>query len=146
NDALIDAPLALAEARTTGLRRIYAKSHRDAWDGSAVFRDAVAKHGGIQLDPEKRRALVHPLTMLMWGELGAWIVSAELAERLQGADPRPPRRGQPRAEALRDADPRRRRGAGDLPLPRGRRSRAGAHRAAALHRARRGASRGARHP
>src|SRR4029453_9174919 len=91
NDALIDAPLALAEARTTGLRRIYANGHRDAWDGSAVFRDAVAKHGGIQLDAEKRGALVHPLTMLMWGELGAWIVSADLARRLH--DPGPRRRG-----------------------------------------------------
>jgi hypothetical protein len=88
NDALIDAPLALAEARTTGLRRIYANGHRDAWDGSAVFRDAVAKHGGIQLDAERRGALVHPLTMLMWGELGAWIVSADLARRLDDPDAR----------------------------------------------------------
>lgn len=88
NAALIDAPLALAETRTTGLRRIYANGHRDAWDGPAVFRAAVAKHGGIQLEPEKRRALVHPLTMLMWGELAAWIVSADLAERLDDTDAR----------------------------------------------------------
>jgi hypothetical protein len=86
--ALIDEPLALAEARTSGLRRIYANGHRDAWDGPAVFREAVARHGGIQLDPEKRAALVHPLTMLMWGELGAWIVSADLAERLEDPDAR----------------------------------------------------------
>ena len=85
---LIDEPLALAEARTNGLRRIYANGHRDAWDGPAVFREAVARHGGIQLDPEKRAALVHPLTMLMWGELGAWIVSADLAERLEDPDAR----------------------------------------------------------
>jgi hypothetical protein len=85
---LVDAPLALAETRTSGLRRIYANGHRDAWDGPAVFRDAVEKHGGIQLAPEKRAALVHPLTMLMWGELGAWIVSAELAERLEDPDAR----------------------------------------------------------
>ena len=85
---LLDEPLALAERRTSGLRRIYANGHRDAWDGPAVFREAVAKHGGIQLDPEKRAALVHPLTMLMWGELGAWIVSADLAERLEDPDAR----------------------------------------------------------
>jgi len=86
--ALIDEPLALAEARTSGLRRIYANGHRDAWDGPAVFREAVSKHGGIQLDSEKRAALVHPMTMLMWGELAAWIVSADLAERLEDPDAR----------------------------------------------------------
>jgi hypothetical protein len=86
--ALIDEPLALAEARTTGLRRIYANGHRDAWDGPAVFREAVSKHGGIQLDSEKRVAIAHPMTMLMWGELGAWIVSADLAERLEDPDAR----------------------------------------------------------
>jgi hypothetical protein len=85
---LIDEPLALAEARTSGLRRIYANGHRDAWDGPAVFREAVSKHGAIQLDGEKRAALAHPMTMLMWGELGAWIVSADLAERLEDPDAR----------------------------------------------------------
>jgi hypothetical protein len=85
---LLDAPLALAEERTSRLRRIYAHCQRDAWDGPELFRQAVAKHGGIQLDPEKRAALVHPMTMLMWGELGAWIVSAELAERLDDPDAR----------------------------------------------------------
>lgn len=86
--ALLAEPLALAEARTSGLRRIYANGHRDAWDGPAVFREAVARHGGIQLDPARRAALVHPLTMLMWGELAAWIVSADLAERLEEPDAR----------------------------------------------------------
>jgi hypothetical protein len=37
---------------------------------------------------EQRRALAVPITMLMWGELGAWIVSAELAERLEDPDAR----------------------------------------------------------
>ena len=89
NEALLlDEPLALAEARTARLRRIYSNAQRDAWDGPALFREAVARHGGIQLSPEKRAALAHPLSMLMWGELGAWIVSAELAERLEDADAR----------------------------------------------------------
>ena len=83
---MIDAPLALAEERTSRLRRIYDHGSRDRWDGPAVFRDAVARHGGIQLDDARRSALVHPMTMLMWGELAAWIVSAELAERLDDPD------------------------------------------------------------
>jgi hypothetical protein len=84
----LDAPLALAEERTDRLRRIYANATRDVWDGPAVFRDAVARHGGIQLSRDKRLALAHPLAMLMWGELAAWIVSAELAERLEDPDAR----------------------------------------------------------
>jgi hypothetical protein len=87
NDALLVAePLALAEDKTERLRRIYANATRDVWDGPAIFRDAVAKHGGIQLSREKRLALAHPITMLMWGELAAWIVAAELAERLEDPD------------------------------------------------------------
>jgi len=35
---------------------------------------------------EKRGALVYPISMLMGGELAAWIVAAELAERLEDAD------------------------------------------------------------
>ncbi len=85
---LIDTPLALAEERTHRLRRIYANASRDIWDGPAVFRDAVQKHGGIQLSRDKRVALAHVMGMLMWGELAAWIVSAELAERLTDPDAR----------------------------------------------------------
>lgn len=89
NEALLlDEPLALAEERTDRLRRIYANALRDAWDGPAIFREAMARHGGIQLSREKREALAHPITMLMWGELAAWVVAAELAERLEDADAR----------------------------------------------------------
>lgn len=85
---LIDEPLALAEEKTHRLRRIYTNAARDAWDGHQVFRDAVHRHGGIQLSREKRESLAHPISMLMWGELAAWYVSAELAERLEDTDAR----------------------------------------------------------
>lgn len=89
NDALLlDEPLALAEQQTDRLRRIYSNAQRDAWDGPALFREAIAKHGGIQLEREQREALAHPISMLMWGELAAWIVAAELAERLEEPDAR----------------------------------------------------------
>jgi hypothetical protein len=89
NDALLlDEPLALAEEKMSRLNRIYAKATREVWDGPAVFRAALEKHGGIQLSQEKRAALVHPISMLMWGELAAWIVAAELAERLDDPDAR----------------------------------------------------------
>ncbi len=87
-ELLIDEPLSLAEERTERLRRIYHKCTHNIWDGPAVFREAVARHGGIQLERDKRVALAHVVAPLMWGELGAWIVSAELAERLDDADAR----------------------------------------------------------
>lgn len=83
---LIDEPLALAEERTARLRRIYDHAGRDLWDGPTVLREAMQRHGGIQLSPEKRAALAHPLVSLMWGELAAWNVAAELAERLEDPD------------------------------------------------------------
>src|SRR5262245_14799100 len=85
---LLDEPLALAEAKTDRLRRIYSMAGEHLWDGPAVFREAVARHGGIQLSPEKRKALAPIITMLTWAELAAWIVSAELAERLDDPDAR----------------------------------------------------------
>jgi hypothetical protein len=83
---LIDEPLSLAEARADRLRRIYHNATRDVWDGPAVFREAMEKHGGIQLSPEKRLALAQTITDLMWGELAAWIVASELSERLEDPD------------------------------------------------------------
>jgi len=87
-EVLIDEPLAMAEDKTATLRRIYAKATTNIWDGPALFREAMAKHDGIQLEHDKRIALSYPISMLMWGELGAWIVSAELAERLDDPDAR----------------------------------------------------------
>jgi hypothetical protein len=78
----------MAEERTSRLRRIYANCMRDSWDGPTLFRETMTRHGGIQLEHEKRVHLSYPISMLMWGELAAWIVSAELAERLDDADAR----------------------------------------------------------
>jgi len=83
---LIDEPLSLAEARTDRLRRIYDNATRDVWDGPTVFREAMERHGGIQLSREKREALAQTITDLMWGELAAWIVASELSERLEDPD------------------------------------------------------------
>ena len=87
-ELLINDPLAMAEEKTNRLRAIYAKATRDVWDGPGEFRAAMERHGGIQLSREKREALAYPISMLMWGELAAWIVSAELAERLEDPDAR----------------------------------------------------------
>jgi len=61
---------------------------RDSWDGPTLFRETMTRYGGIQLEHERRVHLSYPISMLMWGELAAWIVSAKPAERLDDADTR----------------------------------------------------------
>src|SRR4029077_19226104 len=42
----------------------------------------IAKHGKPDLAPEQRRALARVFGIIMWGELAAWKISAQLADRL----------------------------------------------------------------
>jgi hypothetical protein len=73
------------EARSTAkLRNIYHRGQDLAWDGREVLGDLLRKHGGIQLpDPSKREALARIFEIILWGELAAWKISAELADRIE---------------------------------------------------------------
>jgi len=71
-----------AEARTSTLSRIYHKGHEQAWDGRAVLDELVARHGGIRFPDEQRDAFARVAAVLLWGELAAWSISADLALRL----------------------------------------------------------------
>lgn len=64
------------------LRHIYHRGQDLAWDGRAVLEELVAKHGGIRVPPEKARALQKVFEIILWGELAAWKVSAELADEI----------------------------------------------------------------
>ena len=72
----------LAEARTSTVARIYHKGHEQAWDGRAVLDDLVAKHGGIHFPEDKKQAFARVASVLLWGELAAWSISADLAVKL----------------------------------------------------------------
>jgi hypothetical protein len=65
------------------LRHIYHRGQDLAWDGRAVLSELVAKHGGIHVPPEKAHALSKVFEIILWGELAAWKVSAELADELE---------------------------------------------------------------
>jgi len=52
------------------------------WDGREVLKDLIAKHGKPDLPPTPRRSLARVFAMIMWGELAAWKISAQLADRL----------------------------------------------------------------
>lgn len=73
----------LAEARTSTVARIYHKGHEQAWDGRAVLDELVAKHDGIHFPDDKKQAFGRVASVLLWGELAAWSISADLALKLE---------------------------------------------------------------
>jgi hypothetical protein len=62
--------------------RIYHLGQEMAWEGRDVLPMLLQEHGGIRIAPEKRRALERIFAIIMWGELAAWKISAQLADRL----------------------------------------------------------------
>jgi hypothetical protein len=83
---LLTTTVQSADARMSKLARIYHVSQEQAWDGREVLRSLIDKHGGIAVRPEHREPLGRILAILLWGELAAWSISAELAERLEDVD------------------------------------------------------------
>ncbi|MEO8702595.1 MAG: ferritin-like domain-containing protein [Kofleriaceae bacterium] len=75
--------IGMAQARTDTVARIYHKGHEQAWDGRTVLDELVAKHGGIHFPPDKRDAFAKIASVLLWGELAAWSISADLALKLE---------------------------------------------------------------
>lgn len=73
-----------AEARTSTLARIYHKGHEQAWDGRTVMDEVIARHGGrIDFPEAKKPAFSKVASVLLWGELAAWSISADLALKLE---------------------------------------------------------------
>jgi hypothetical protein len=79
--------LAEAQEKYRRLERLYHKGHQLAWDGKKVLGEAIAKNGGkINLPKEKREAIAQIFSIILWGELAAWTISADLAERLDDVE------------------------------------------------------------
>jgi hypothetical protein len=75
--------VAHTEEQTRKLARLYHVAHEKAWDGRKVLADLIGKHGGIRVPEDKREALGRIASVLLWGELAAWSISADLALRLE---------------------------------------------------------------
>jgi hypothetical protein len=71
-----------ARQRLDKLERIYHIGQDNVWDGRATLHALLAKHGPPRLDPERKHSALKLLSVLMWGELAAWAISADLAERI----------------------------------------------------------------
>ncbi|MBT8496308.1 MAG: ferritin-like domain-containing protein [Deltaproteobacteria bacterium] len=64
------------------LASIYHKGQDLAWDGREVLAELIEKHGGITIPDDKRQALSRIYAIILWGELAAWRISAQLADSL----------------------------------------------------------------
>ena len=68
------------------LEGIYHKGQAQAWDGKELLGQLVVKHGGVHL-PNKEAA-AHVLSLILWGELAAWNVAAELVGHFDSLSPK----------------------------------------------------------
>ena len=65
------------------LERIYYKGQARSWDGKKVLDALIKEEGHPQLPEETREALGRVFALIMWGELAAWRISAQLADRIE---------------------------------------------------------------
>lgn len=73
-----------AEAkRFNKCENIYHRGQDLAWNGKEVLDMLVAKHGTPQLSDTQRKALQRVFAIILWGELAAWRISAQLADRIE---------------------------------------------------------------
>lgn len=80
---MFDLRLNATEARRAEkLANIYHRGQELQWNGRRVLGELLDKHGGVHVAADKRAALMRIFSILMWGELAAWKVSAQLADRL----------------------------------------------------------------
>ena len=81
---MMDLERSAAEARRDHrLETIYHKGQEHIWDGRQVFAELMERHGGVNCSPEVRQALGGIFSVILWGELAAWRISAQLADRLE---------------------------------------------------------------
>jgi hypothetical protein len=80
---MFDADLSDAEARRARrMESIYHVGQNRIWNGRDVLAELIKKHGRPTLGPRERKALARVFSIIMWGELGAWKISAQLADEL----------------------------------------------------------------
>jgi hypothetical protein len=77
---------ARAERQLDKLERLYHVGQNLIWDGKQVLGDLIAKHGPPRLPEAQKKPALKVLAMLLWGELAAWAISADLAERIDDVE------------------------------------------------------------
>ena len=62
--------------------RIYHKGQERAWNGKEILAMLVEEHGVPDLETEQKEALARIFAIILWGELAAWKISAQLADEM----------------------------------------------------------------
>jgi hypothetical protein len=83
---LLDGWELRAADKTRRLERLYHQTQARSWDPRAVLDELEARHGGVHVPEDKREALGHVFTVILWGELAAWNIAADLARSLPDVD------------------------------------------------------------
>lgn len=73
---------ASAQRRLDRLERLYHMGQDNIWDGRRALADLLDAHGPPRPAPQHEAALRKIVSILLWGELAAWSISADLAERI----------------------------------------------------------------
>jgi hypothetical protein len=81
---MFDVDKSADEARRFAkMQRIYHKGQELAWDGRAVLAEIWERHGGSRLASHQKAAAQRVLGGVMWGELAAWKIAAQLADEIE---------------------------------------------------------------
>ncbi len=83
---LLDLWAGRATEKTERIERLYHNTREHSWDPRVVLDELETKHGGIHVPEERREALGHLFSVLLWGELAAWNIAADLARELPDVD------------------------------------------------------------
>jgi hypothetical protein len=75
-----------ATAKLDRLERLYHVGQEHAWDGRKVLAELIAAHGKPRIADDKKGPALKMLSILLWGELAAWAISADLAERIDDVE------------------------------------------------------------
>lgn len=68
--------------RAKRMESIYHVGQDRIWDGRSILADLIKKHGSPQLAARERKALSSIFSVIMWGELAAWKISAQLSDQI----------------------------------------------------------------
>jgi ribonucleotide reductase beta subunit family protein with ferritin-like domain len=75
-----------AQQKLDKLERLYHVGQNNIWDGREVLAQLIEKHGKPRLPDDKKESALKVLSVLLWGELAAWAISADLAERIDDVE------------------------------------------------------------
>src|SRR5262245_7556974 len=69
--------------RARKMESIYHVGQNRIWNGREVLEELVKRHGKPRVSEKERRALARVFSIIMWGELAAWKISAQLADAVE---------------------------------------------------------------